>query len=201
MSIVLLAAASALYTAQQAVASQLAVGNIIRQLDSKDLKYAKNSINLINAAPSMVVHFQHIIDSPVSKSRHIALLYGIIADSEIDRKMFLQSAVRDVGHGDVWVRMAACAFVGAVGTAADSAPLLVMLFDPKIEAVYAATKALALIGDDRTVIALDLWLRIHRRPPEWAAGDMTIENAVIKSRDQIKARLAAAAKPAPVPPK
>ncbi len=79
--------------------------------------------------------------------------------------------------------------------------MLVMLFDPKVEAVYAATGALALIGDDRTVIALDLWLRIHRRPAEWAAGDMTIENAVIKSRDQIKARLAAAAKPAPAPPK
>ena len=197
MGTVILTAAILASPIHQAIADRLAMDIIIKVLNTRDFKI--NRAILIDEAPERVNQFRHIIDSPESKSNHIALLYGVIADSKIDRKPFLPSAVRDLGHADDWVRMSACWFVGVTGTAADSAPLLVMLFDPKVEAVYAAAGALALIGDDRTVIALDLWLRIHRRPAEWLAGDMTIENAVIKSRDEIKARLAAA-KPAPPKP-
>lgn len=195
---VLLAAAVMASPVHQFVADRSATDKVIKLLGGEEFKEDRTA--LIAAAPSVVLQFRNIIDSPDTDSFHRARLYGVIAESKIDRKPFLPSAVRDLGHADVWLRMSACWFVGVTGTAADSAPLLVMLFDPKVEAVYAAAGALALIGDDRTVIALDLWLRIHRRPAEWLAGDMTIENAVIKSRDEIKVRLAAAAK-APPPPK
>jgi len=196
MGLAILVAAMALPT-QQAVVNRMKVDEVIVLLCGIEFKESRTT--LIAAAPELADQFRHMIDSPETGLLQRARLYGVVADSKIDRKLFLPSAVRDLGHADVWVRMSACAFVGAVGTAADSAPLLVMLFDPKIQAVYAATRSLALIGDDRTVIALDLWLRIHRRPADWAAGDMTIENAVIKSRDEIKARLAAAAKASPAP--
>jgi len=98
--------------------------------------------------------------------------------------------VRDLGHPDMFVRLCAAQLVGEVGTAADCAPLIALLSDPKGEVGYSAVVALGKIGDDRTVIALDLWLRFHRVP-----GDPLREFAeAVKARDQIKARLAAQAK-------
>ena len=145
---------------------------------------------LIAAAPGAIDQYEWIINAPDSRPMHVARLYGVISQSKVDRKHFLKYVVRDLTHLDTRVRRVAATFIGKEGTAADSAPLLVLLSDPEGTVAYAAAVALGKIGDDRTVIALELWLRYNRVP-----GDPRREMPhVTEARDEIKARLAAQAK-------
>ncbi len=123
-------------------------------------------------------------------------LYNALGAANVDRKRLLPSALRHLTHTDKGVRHAAIGFVGNAGTAADAGPLLVLVSDPDYYISVPAAAALGKIGDDRTVIALDLWLQYNRVP-----GDRLREMPhVTAARDQIQARLAAeAAKPAAKP--
>lgn len=142
---------------------------------------------LIVAAPGAVNQYERIISASDSSAMHISRLYHVISQSKVDRKRFLKYAVRDLAHLDARVRRVTSTFVGNEGTAVDAGPLLVQLSDPNGTVAYAAAVALGKIGDDRTAIALDLWLRYNRVP-----GDRLREMPhVIKARDEIKARLAA----------
>ncbi len=151
---------------------------------------------MIDAAPGAIDQYERMLTAPDTHPWHLSGLYSVILGSNVDQKRFLPAALRHLTHSGDGVRLSATTFVGRVGTAADSGPLLVLLSDPKSEVGYAAARSLGQLGDDRTVIALELWLRFACKPGDDPAVPQGMAIWVTKARDEIKARLAAL-KPAP----
>ncbi len=181
-------AAGLLAAAVQPAAHAAAIAHWRELLSADEFKDERRA--LIAAAPGAIDQYEWIINAPDSWPMHVSRLYSVISQSNVDRKRFLKYAVRDLANPEL--RLNASYFIGKVGSAVDSAPLLVLLSDPDGTVPPAAALALGKIGDDRTVIALELWLRYNRVP-----GDPRREMPhVTKARDDIKARLAAKSPPA-----
>lgn len=76
-----------------------------------------------------------------------------------DRGPFLDRAVAFLAHRDPSVRRTAVELVGAVGGPGDAAPVVGLLWDEDLSTVLPAAKALAAVGDRRTVAAIEVWLK------------------------------------------
>ncbi len=156
---------------------------------------------LISAAPQAIGEFEAILNNPESDTFHIARLYSILAAAKIDHKRFFTSALRDLSHPNASVRMAAADYAGHVGGVQFAAPLLMQAFhDPKADVCNAARRAVTKIGDEGTVAALDHFIRFGGGRTYEPADQKVFVEVYTKTRDEIKARLAAA-KPTPAPPK
>ena len=77
--------------------------------------------------------------------------------------------------------------------------MMLMLYDPKAEVSIAAREALGKVGDASTVVALEHLIRFGTGQPDTPARNKLLAEVFVVTRDQIKARLAAAAKAAPAP--
>ena len=185
-------AACLLSSSLQVAVEQVASARL-RTLLSGEFK--EERIILIAAAPRSLGLYKRLLDAPDAPAMHIVGLYFVIGSSNVDGRHFLTTASRHLTHSEVSVRSSAAGFIGKMGTAADSAPLVVLLSDPSGSVTSAAARALGKIGDDRTVVALDLWLQYNRVPGDRLRG----MPHVTKARDEIKARLAAQAKDAAGP--
>ena len=149
--------------------------------------------SLISAAPRDIELYDQILNTPTDDIRNFVGLYSVIAHSQVDRKRFLPSALRHLTHDDARVRASACSFIANVGTAADSGPLLILLSDYSSDSMpaYTAARALSDIGDDRTVIALDVWLKFARKSDGDPNHPTSLVRYVTQHRNILKARLAA----------
>ena len=166
-------------------------------------EFQEISLKLIEAAPEAVGDFEAIINDPDASPLHMLRLYYVLGKSKVDHKRFLKSALRDLNHAQAIVRDGAATFAGNVGGGPEfSAPLLMMmLHDPDASAGCAAHIALGKIGDAGTVVAFEHMIRFGTGKPETPERTAAVTKAFTATRDQIKARLAAAAKAAPAPPK
>jgi len=162
-------------------------------------EFKEDRDKLIAAAPLALNDFEEIINDPKSSSMHFSGLYSVITDAKVDRKRFLKPALRDLNHADATVRRVAAAFVGNVGGGPEfTAPLLMLtLHDSDADVTNAARRALGQVGDASTVVALEHLIRFDSGKP----NKLDRAKAFGDTRDEIKARLAAAAKAAPAPPK
>ncbi len=155
---------------------------------------------LVSAAPQAIWLYYTMMDAPDTHSIYISGLYSVIASSDVDRKRFMPLALRHLTHPKAGVRSAAVTFIGSVGTAADSGPLLVLLSDADPDSndtAYTVARVLGWIGDERTVVALDVWLLRARKPDRDPNHPSSLVRYVAKARDEIKARLAAEKAKAP----
>ena len=152
---------------------------------------------LISAAPQAIDEFEAILNNPESTASRVTRLYGVLASAKIDHKRFFTSALRDLSHPNASVRMAAADYAGHVGGVQFAAPLLMQAFhDPKADVCNAARRAVTKIGDEGTVAALDHFIRFGGGRTYEPADQKVFVEVYTKTRDEIKARLAAA-KPAP----
>ncbi len=165
-------------------------------------EFKEDCDTLIEAAPKAIDEFEAIINDPSSLPIHVGRLYGVIMGAKVDRKRFLKPALRDLNHEDANVRFSAALFVGRVGGGPEfSAPLLILaLHDPKAEVSIAAMGALGKVGDGATVVALEHLIRFGYGKQDTPERAKAVAKAFGDTRDQIKVRLAAAAK-VPAPPK
>ena len=139
---------------------------------------------------------------PTSSSNHRAGLYDVMRAAKVDPKPFLKLALQDLTHADAAVRHCASDFARNAGGGPEfAAPLLMMiLHDPNASAAGAAMRALGKVGDEGTVVALEHMIRFGYGKQDTPEQAKAVAKAFAKTRDEIKARLAAAAK-APAPPK
>ena len=108
-----------------------------------------------------------------------------------------------MNHANAKVRRVAASFTGNADAGPEfAAPLLMlMLHDPDRDVTNAARRSLGQVGDASTVVALEHLIRFGTGKPETPKRNNELAKAFGDTRDEIKARLAAAAKPAPAPPK
>ena len=163
-------------------------------------EFGSTSLKLIEAAPEAV---GDIINDTNAPPLHVLRLYYVLGKSKVDDKLFLKPALRDLNHANAIVRDGAATFVGNVGGGSEfAAPLMMlMLFDPKPEVSIAARETLGKVGDASTVVALEHLIRFGTGKPDSPPRNEMLAKAFAVTRDEIKARLAAAAKPAPALPK
>ncbi len=147
--------------------------------------------------------YEAILNDPASNALHVGRLYSVIINAKVDYKRFLKPALRDLNHDDATVRRLAASFAGKADAGSEfAAPLMMlMLYDPKAEVSIAAREALGKVGDASTVVALEHLIRFGTGKPDTPPRNKELAEAFVVTRDQIKARLAAAAKAAPAPPK
>jgi len=163
----------------------------------------ESAARLIKAAPGAIDDFEAIINDPNVRPMHVTRLYYVLSKSKVDHKRFLKSALRDLNYAQAIVRDAAAMFAGNVGGGPEfAAPLLMMLLhDPDNSAACAAHIALGKIGDEGTVVAFEHMIRFGHGQQETPERAKAVAKAFGDTRDEIKARLAAAAKAGPAPPK
>lgn len=161
------------------------------------------SLKLIEVAPKAIDDFEAIINNSNAHHLHMSRLYYVLGESKVDHKRFLKSALRDLNHADAIVRVGAATFAGDVGGGSEfAAPLLMMLLhDSDNSAGCAAHIALRKIGDEGTVVAFEHMIRFGTGQQDTPERAKAVAKAFGETRDQIKARLAAAAKVAPATPK
>ncbi len=73
--------------------------------------------------------------------------------------MFILASLNKLVDPEPEIRMFALKLLGVIGTEQEIGPIIVMLSDEENEVSYAAAVALAAIGNERTVIAFDLWIK------------------------------------------
>ena len=165
-------------------------------------EFRENSLKLIAIAPEAAGDFEAIVNDPNVESIYVSRLYYVLGKSKVDHKRFLKLALRDLNHAEERVRCSAATFAGNVGGGPEfAAPLLMlMLHDPDTSVTNAARRALGQVGDAGTVVALEHLIRFGTGKPETPKRAKELTAAFTETRDEIKARLAAA-KPTPAPPK
>lgn len=155
---------------------------------------------LVNAAPTAIDDFEKILNDPKTDRFRLGRLYSVLAEAKIDHNRFLKPAFRDLQHKDPIMRGIAAHFLGKVGSPRETGPLLVLLSDSDISVVFAALYALGKIGDDRTIVALNLWQRFNNDPKDYPKDQTSPWKTVNKVRDEIQARLDTTKKTPPVAP-
>lgn len=125
-------------------------------------------------------------------ARHdeVGRIFNVVSNVEADRSGFLEYAVAKLADPQFLVRLPAVHLLGQIGSERDAAPVVALLSDERPEASYAAAKTLVVIGDQRALVAFDVWLLTgnHREN-----GDL--RQHVAKCRDKLKQRLEKAKKP------
>lgn len=107
-----------------------------------------------------------------------------------DRSQFLDRAIDKMTHWHSGVRRGALQLVAVIGSAADAAPVVVLLSDAEWTNAIVAAKTLATIGNRRTVAAMDVWLQSTIRPVDWnGPAHAIVRGEVAKARDELKQRL------------
>ena len=83
-----------------------------------------------------------------------------------------------------------------LGTRHETAPIVALLSDKKLENASSAARAFAAIGDQRTVVAMDAWLNSSVALDSGnIQRDEVLRKYVIKYRDELKQKLEKAKKP------
>lgn len=160
-------------------------------------EFKEQHSELVGAAPGIFPLLGHWLARPGGDAMDIRRVYVVLRDSPGDRSRFLPQAVQHLAHSDPWVRVRAAEFIGRAGTPAEATPLLALVVaDPGLDVFNFSLAAIERIGDERTAVALELWLRFDKR-----FEDRKVAEPVQAARSHILARLDAEkkAKPAPKP--
>jgi hypothetical protein len=171
----------------------------------RDLLGAEEALDLVGLGkiggftPAAFPVYIRILDDPDEDRYLVARTFVVLADPlmKADRSQFLDRAIGKLSHSHPSVRHTAVKFLAQIGGAKDTAPVVALLSDKEWETAIAAAKTLAAIGDDRTLAAMNVWLRTsgthkdrHERVEEVLRKDVT------NYRDELKQRLEKAKPPA-----
>ena len=116
----------------------------------------------------------------------------LLTPIKADRKAFVRPTVELLSNKESKVRLAALKLLAEIGEPKNCAPVLVFLGVKDQATITQAAKTLAAIGNDKTVIAMNVYLANGN----YNKGDKT-EEIVRKYRDQLKARLQKENEPQP----
>jgi len=133
--------------------------------------------------------FEAILSDTNAQFHEVFRIFAVLRAVRADRRGFLDYTVRWMMVGDSDVRLHAVRLLDAIGSEAETSPLVALLSDPNKSVVNAAATTIAVIGGRREVIALDAWLlgTTHRDEPQ-------LREQVKKCRDELDKRLNATPK-------
>jgi HEAT repeat protein len=157
----------------------------IRDSLREEVDYFRNKQHpLVSLGEKAFPAYVKILEAKDAEPGDICSVFEILVQVKGDRSRFLEYAVNGLADKQFLTRLAAVELLGQIGSEKDAAPVVALLSDERREASFAAAKTLAAIGDRRTVVAFDVWLRSGNH---WQ--DRELLQHVTKRRDELKARL------------
>ncbi len=123
-------------------------------------------------------------------AREVGRIFGIVVNVKADRSQFLEHAVAGLASSDDGLRRSSLHLIAGIGSSRDSAPIVALLSDKEWTVCIAAAKALAKIGDQRTLTAMNVWLNSSSpRKDRNELFDKSFREDIAKYRDELKQRL------------
>jgi hypothetical protein len=125
-----------------------------------------------------------LADSEVS-AFEAGRIFAVLQSVKADRSRFIEPAVKWLTVPDVKARWPAILLLGKIGSRKDSPPIDAQLWDEDIVIVRAAAETLAVLGGERELTALDIWLGSgsHRT-------DVDLRRIVRQCRDALQTKVA-----------
>jgi HEAT repeat protein len=103
--------------------------------------------------------YERILADPQASAHEVTGIFGVLLAVKADRSRFVEPAAKRLTETERGVRWCAVRLLGQIGSRKDSPPIVALLWDEDITIVRAAAEALAVIGGDRELTALDIWLK------------------------------------------
>lgn len=157
------------------------VKDLLRYQDKN--QYFPGHETLIRSGETAFPAYVQILEEKDAFAKDISAIFGILAKVKADRSRFLEHAIHGLSHKIYRVRESAVQLLAQIGSERDSVPVVAMLSDDHREGTLAAAKTLTAIGNQRTVIAFDVWLQNNRRE------DRELLRKIETYRDELNARL------------
>jgi HEAT repeat protein len=133
--------------------------------------------------------YEAILSDPKSDPYSVERTFAILREVDADRRQFLEYAVQRLADANSDIRAAALFLLEKIGSPRDAQPVVALLSDKKSLIAEAAATVLLALGDQRTVVAMDVWLNSEsHRDKEW------LRKHVAKCRAELKQRLGKAKK-------
>lgn len=157
------------------------IRELLRPTDDKQLRQY-----LIALGEKAFPAYKRILADP--HADEAGRIFSVLTVVKADPHCFLEQAITGLTHSDFFARLTAAGLLARIGSAHDAAPVVALLSDKRWEVPFAAAKTLAVIGDQRTLTAMDVWLNsaIHR---DNAAEYEAQRKHIAKCRDELKQRL------------
>lgn len=138
-----------------------------------------------NAFPA----YHRILESPDATSEDVVAVLAFLIQVKGDRKSFIEPAITGLAHSQARVREAAVRLLAKIGTPKETPPIVALLSDKEWTLSIAAAEALAEMGDQRVLAAMEVWLNSDNPRTGNERTDSHVRKYIVKYRDQLKARL------------
>ena len=153
-------------------------------LSSDDMLDEKELVRLGAYTPAAFPLYCRILENPAEDRYIVGRTLYALSRSKGDRSQFVDLVVRRLADKHVSTRSSAVILLAQIGSARDAAPVVALLSDKEWTIPIAAAKTLAAIGDERALVALDVWLLSGSYHDH-----KVVREHVMKSRDELKERL------------
>jgi hypothetical protein len=115
---------------------------------------------LISLGSKLFPAYQRILAAPDINHTEQSGIYAALAEVNGDRSQFLDHAVSGLASRSDRVQFSAVILVKQIGSAREAAPVVALLWDTDPVTKHVAADTLRVIGDRRTVDALQIWLNV-----------------------------------------
>jgi HEAT repeat protein len=126
--------------------------------------------------------YEEVLSDPTTEATVIAGVLDLLTHGKPDPSRFRDHARRRLLHTDRYVRTTAAQLLGRIGNPQDAPAMVALLSDKKQMPARAAARALARMGGEQELLALDIWLLTTDPRPE-------DRDYVAERRDELKQRL------------
>ena len=157
----------------------------IRQLLEQDEDYDEKELARLGAfTPAAFPLYCRILDDPKEHRWIVGRTLYTLSIIKADRGQFVDRAVAKLTSPHISLRRGAVELLAQIGSPRDATPVVALLSDKEWTISISAAKTLAAIGDERTLVALDIWLNSGSYQDH-----KVVREHVMKSRDELKERL------------
>ena len=125
----------------------------------RDKEFIPDLQELIRMGERAFPELERILQDPAVDSMEIRRIFAVVSAVQADRRRFIEPAVARLADRDVAVRLSAVILLGRIGSRSDASPIVALLWDENVVVVNAAAKALSVIGGERELTALDIWIK------------------------------------------
>jgi HEAT repeat protein len=125
-----------------------------------------------------------ILEDPQSDPRLVVQICALLTQSKSDRSRFLPVIRKRLTDPEVEVRYWALFVVGLIGSGEDLTPIVAFLSSDHERTAKMAASAVARIGGEAGLLALDIWLLTTRE-----RGDSDVRQHVRSCRDTLRKKL------------
>ncbi len=171
--------------AQPAPEVKLTVAGVRELLVSDFGEVWRDKDKLVKVGAAAFPAYEAIIADPRSGETEYGRIFWVLHDIPADRTRFIEPVIKSLTSRSEPLRRSAVRLLGKIGTEKEIAPIVALLSDEEISVVHEAAAALAAIGGERELVALEIWIRAAKAQKL----DSLFIEGVSKPCDALKKRL------------